>query len=197
MKATLLLCAGILTLIPGLPAAATPALNAAQLLSQASVNPIYMDIAYTKKTVQPLQEAIFIATEAAEAARKKPGRTTFANITLERGISEAIDASTTSDADGTRVIDCEGFASVVTKTLYQNSSEMSHYAAIGWGLTEKRAASKIAALAKSPSFDGCHNAVIAISKGIIEEMTSETYDGADAALEGKKDFYKGWIELNS
>jgi len=194
MKATLLLCAGMLTLLPALPVSATPVLDAAQMVSQASINPVFIKYEGIDVPISALREAITIATEAAEAARKRPGRTTFANIVLERGISEAVEASLTSDSSGDQI---DKATPLIARALHQNSAEMSHYAAIGWGLSEKRAASKIASLAKSPNFEGVHDAVIAITEGIIEEMSAETYDGADAALKKEKDFYKGWIELGS
>jgi len=201
MKPTLLLCAGMLSLIGTIPAAATPVLDAAAVLAQTVVQPssemaVFVDATWMGQVVQPLQEAIKIASDAPENARKKPGRTTFANIVLERGISEAADANASRDASGRRVIDCEGFAKMLAKTLSQNSGEMSHYAAIGWELSEKRAASKLAALAKSPTFEGSHNAVIAILDGLIEEMGLERYEGADAAVEAETEARKEWIKTS-
>jgi len=195
MKVSLLLCAGMLSLIPALPVAATPVLDAAQVCSQVTISTYNIHPSFPTKFVVALQEAISIASDAPENARKKPGRTTFANIVLERGVSEAVEASLTTDEAGNELCDAQLFAEVLVKHLSKNSAEMSHYAAIGWGLSEKRAASKIAALAKSPSFEGTHAAVIAILDGIIEEMSVDDYAGAEDALEAIQKGKEKWIEI--
>lgn len=186
MKTTLLLSAGLLCLIGAVPASATPILNAAQLVSQASINPIYMHYEGIKGSCQALDEAARLIEQAiAEAPRaadppdpddtERIGKVGQGDVILAGLLRQAADANTTEDAAGLKIIDEEGFAKTFARMLNNKNPELTRFAAIGWGLTEKRAASKIASIAKNPTMENTHPAIIAILIGLLRETEGNTY----------------------
>jgi|GEM_PF-1626885 len=186
MKATLLLTAGLLTLIGAVPVAATPIFDAAQLVSQATINPIYMHYEGIDGSVQALNEAAAaIDAAVAEAPRaadppdpdetesiQKVGQ---GDVILAGLLAKALEANTTEDRAGLKIVDGDGFAKSFIRMLNNKNPELNRFAAIGWELSEKRAASKIASIAKNPTLDNTHPAIIAILIGMLKETEGNTY----------------------
>ena len=178
MKTILLLGTCLLTALCALPASAAPAQHLAVFVSQATVNPVFISYPDIEGNITPLEEAATLIREMEkpDEVLVKVGQ---GDVILAGLLREAVETNRTTDAAGTDVIDVEGFSKTFLRMLNNKNPELTRFAAVGWNTTEKRAAAKIAGLAKNPTWEGAHDSILGILIGLLKEsQTSSHYVGS-------------------
>lgn len=189
---TLLLTAGLLATLGSQPATATPMLlTPASVVAQASISPIYIEYGDIKGVVcEPVNQAASAADAAlAEGKRRADppdpddteslGKEGQGTVIIGALLAKAIDENTTKDSTGKSMVDLDGFAKSTCKLLNNKNPELTRYAAIGWGISEKKAASKLSELARKGTLEAANTGVNGILIGLLRNVeANKSYAGS-------------------